>query len=93
MPIYEYRCEKGHLFEAFQHIIDPSLEKCKLCDAKATRCISRVNLPKGAGVYFFDRAHGNRDILHDPTLSDRERSSILSPVLNDLQKNRGQDQY
>jgi len=92
MPIYEYRCEKGHLFETFQHIKSPPLEKCNLCDAKAKRCISRVNLPRGAGVYLFDRQHGNRDILHDPTISDSERSSILNPVLNDLKKNRG-DQY
>src|SRR6185436_2560730 len=29
MPIYEYRCENGHLFEVMQKMIDPPVTSCE----------------------------------------------------------------
>ncbi len=80
MPIYQYRCDNGHEFEALQKIKDAPLEQCELCSAKAYRRISLFHHPQGAGVYIFDRAHGNADILHDPTFSDRERAQVISDI-------------
>ena len=33
MPIYEYRCPNGHLFERFQSMTAPAPEKCDECGA------------------------------------------------------------
>lgn len=90
MPIYEYKCEQGHSFEALQKIADSPIEQCQVCGAKARRVISRANLPRKAGVYVFDRNYGNTDILHDPTLSDRERSAILNPMIQRMQQSEGE---
>jgi putative FmdB family regulatory protein len=80
MPIYEYQCENGHSFEVLQKMDEPPLEKCQLCSGKAWRKISLSTQVKGAGVYLFDRKFGDRDVLHDPQFSDRERGEIVSEI-------------
>jgi putative FmdB family regulatory protein len=77
MPIYEYYCDNGHEFESIQGINEPALSTCKLCTSNAYRKISRSSTLKKAGIYLFDRRYGARDVLHDPTLSDRERKQFL----------------
>lgn len=47
MPTYEYRCENGHDFEAFQRMSDDPLDVCPECGAPAERKIS-----SGAGLVF-----------------------------------------
>jgi putative FmdB family regulatory protein len=37
MPIYEYRCENGHLFEVMQRMTDDPLAACTTCDAPVQR--------------------------------------------------------
>ncbi len=81
MPIYEYQCENGHHFEALQKMADPALDICTICSGQARRKPSVPNLSRRAGVYIFDREHGGRDILHDPSFSDRERDSIISDAM------------
>ena len=56
MPIYEYRCPNGHVFELFQRMGDPAPEACPTCDAKP---VERVLYPvavhfKGSGFYSTD---------------------------------------
>ena len=56
MPIYEYRCPNGHVFEIFQRMDDPPPEKCVVCDAAP---VERVLYPvavhfKGSGFYSTD---------------------------------------
>ena len=56
MPIYEYRCPNGHVFEVFQRMDDPPPEKCTTCDASP---LQRVLYPvavhfKGSGFYSTD---------------------------------------
>ena len=31
MPIYEYKCPNGHLFEVFHGMTEPSPEACEVC--------------------------------------------------------------
>ncbi|MGN6189058.1 MAG: FmdB family zinc ribbon protein, partial [Conexibacter sp.] len=31
MPIYEYRCERGHTFEVIQRMSDDALDSCEVC--------------------------------------------------------------
>lgn len=56
MPIYEYRCPNGHVFEIFQRMDDPPPEKCEVCGASP---LQRVLYPvavhfKGSGFYSTD---------------------------------------
>jgi putative FmdB family regulatory protein len=57
MPIYEYRCENGHSFEAFQPMSDDALEICEICEAPAARVLSAPAVHfKGSGFYTTDYA-------------------------------------
>jgi putative FmdB family regulatory protein len=47
MPTYDYECENGHRFEAFQSMKDEPLQQCVQCGAKAKRLIG-----PGAGFLF-----------------------------------------
>jgi putative FmdB family regulatory protein len=56
VPIYEYRCPNGHVFEIFQRMDDPPPEKCEICGAAP---VERVLFPvavhfKGSGFYSTD---------------------------------------
>jgi putative FmdB family regulatory protein len=56
MPIYEYRCPKGHVFERFQSMTAPAPEKCDICGAAP---VELVLYPiaihyKGSGFYSTD---------------------------------------
>jgi len=42
MPIYEYRCENGHLFEVMQKITDDPVTQCEVCDASVSRVFHPV---------------------------------------------------
>jgi putative FmdB family regulatory protein len=56
MPTYEYRCAEGHLFDQFQRMTEPPVEKCPVCGAKAERLLSAGAgiLFKGSGFYITD---------------------------------------
>lgn len=56
MPTYEYRCKKGHEFEAFQKMNDPPLTECPECGGAAERRISAGTglVFKGSGFYITD---------------------------------------
>lgn len=52
MPIYTYRCNKGHLFEIEQSIKDEPLKHCNKCRSKVKRVITTTSfLLKGGGWY------------------------------------------
>jgi putative FmdB family regulatory protein len=62
VPIYEYRCPNGHLFELFQRIGDAQPEKCEVCGEGP---VERVLYPvavhfKGSGFYTTDYGRGSR---------------------------------
>lgn len=57
MPIYEYRCTKGHTFETFQSMSDDSLTTCEVCEAPVERVLSAPAIHfKGSGFYTTDYA-------------------------------------
>jgi putative FmdB family regulatory protein len=61
MPIYEYKCPNGHLFEVFHGMTEPSPEKCEVCGAAP---LQRVLYPvavhyKGSGFYSTDYGRGS----------------------------------
>jgi putative FmdB family regulatory protein len=55
MPIYEYRCERGHTFEAMQRMTDDPLTSCTTCGAPVQRVFHPVAVHfKGSGFYATD---------------------------------------
>jgi putative FmdB family regulatory protein len=62
VPIYEYKCPNGHLFERFQRMSDPPPDVCDECGAGP---VQRVLYPvavhfKGSGFYSTDYGRGSR---------------------------------
>jgi putative FmdB family regulatory protein len=62
MPIYEYRCPKGHTFELFQRMSDPPPETCQICGEEP---VTKVLYPaaihfKGSGFYSTDYGRGSK---------------------------------
>jgi putative FmdB family regulatory protein len=50
MPIYEYRCANGHLFEVMQRITDDPVTHCEVCEAQVQRVFHPIAVHfKGAG--------------------------------------------
>jgi putative FmdB family regulatory protein len=55
MPIYEYRCEKGHTFEVMQRMTDDPVMVCTRCEAPVQRVFHPVAVHfKGKGFYNTD---------------------------------------
>ncbi len=55
MPIYEYKCENGHVFDVIQKMSDEPLSACEECGAPAERVLHPVAVHfKGSGFYNTD---------------------------------------
>lgn len=62
VPIYEFRCPNGHLFEVFQRITDPDPTECEVCGASpVTKVLHPVPVHfKGSGFYSTDYGRSAR---------------------------------
>jgi putative FmdB family regulatory protein len=55
VPIYEYKCENGHVFDVIQRMSDDPLSECQECGAPAERVLHPVAVHfKGSGFYNTD---------------------------------------
>ena len=55
MPIYEYKCAKGHNFEVIQRMADDPVTECEECGAPVERVFHPVAVHfKGSGFYTTD---------------------------------------
>jgi putative FmdB family regulatory protein len=71
MPIYEYRCENGHLFEVMQRISDDPVTECETCGASITRVYHPIAVHfKGSGFYNTDYGTAKRKREMDKSASD-----------------------
>src|ERR687883_1850126 len=71
MPIYEYRCENGHLFEVMQRITDDPVTACSECGAAVQRVFHPVAVHfKGSGFYNTDYGTAKRKREMDRSASD-----------------------
>jgi len=64
MPIYEYKCENGHVFDVMQRMSDDPLTECRECGAPVRKVLQPVGISfKGSGFYSTDysRANGKSD--------------------------------
>ncbi len=90
MPIYEYKCPKGHVFELFQRMTDPSPEVCEICGEGP---VERVLYPvavhfKGSGFYSTDYGRGSRkqDTSRDGEKPSDDSSSDKGEKKKDVKK-------
>src|SRR3954468_15430363 len=71
MPIYEYRCENGHLFEVMQKMTDSPVTECQECGAPVQRVFHPVAVHfKGSGFYNTDYGTSKRKRELDKSASD-----------------------
>jgi putative FmdB family regulatory protein len=55
VPIYEYKCEKGHRFEVIQRMAEDPLTVCEKCKAPVQRVLHSPAVHfKGSGFYNTD---------------------------------------
>lgn len=55
MPIYEYKCDNGHVFDVMQKMSEESLTECVECGAPAHRVLTAPAVHfKGSGFYNTD---------------------------------------
>jgi putative FmdB family regulatory protein len=55
MPIYEYRCTKGHTFDVMQRMGDDPVTKCQICGSPVQRVFHPPSVHfKGSGFYNTD---------------------------------------
>jgi putative FmdB family regulatory protein len=74
MPIYEYRCPNGHVFELFQRMTDDPPQVCPVCGEGP---VERVLYPvavhfKGSGFYSTDYGRGSRKPSKDSDGGDKD---------------------
>jgi putative FmdB family regulatory protein len=76
VPIYEFKCPEGHVFELFQRMTDAPPDVCAVCGAGP---VQKVLYPvavhfKGSGFYSTDygrsRKRESKDTEGAPTKSD-----------------------
>lgn len=85
MPIYEYRCPKGHHFERFQAMTAPAPEVCDVCGASPVEIVLypvAVHY-KGSGFYTTDYGKGKKakkDGGGDPGSSTGESKKESKPA-------------
>ncbi len=88
MPIYEYRCPKGHVFELFHGINESGPEGCTVCGASP---VERVLYPvavhfKGSGFYSTDYGKGSRKQSKDGETPKKDDTSTSSSDVKKVEK-------
>jgi putative FmdB family regulatory protein len=96
MPIYEYRCERGHTFEVMQKMTDDPVSACTTCEAPVQRVFHPVAVHfKGKGFYNTDygtkrrnremersgeKTEGKKDAKASDSKSDSSKKSDTAPA-------------
>jgi putative FmdB family regulatory protein len=71
VPIYEYKCEKGHVFEVMQRMTDDPVAVCEKCGAPVQRVFHPVAVHfKGSGFYNTDYGTKRRAREMEKSASD-----------------------
>ena len=79
MPIYEYRCENGHIFEVMQRMADDPVTVCDTCDATVQRVFRPVAVHfKGSGFYTTDYGKKKAAAASDSTSKSESKESSSS---------------
>ncbi|MGI8512408.1 MAG: FmdB family zinc ribbon protein [Solirubrobacteraceae bacterium] len=61
MPIYEYKCENGHVFEVLRSMSEDPVKVCQTCDAPVQQVFHPIAIHfKGSGFHNTDYGTRNR---------------------------------
>jgi putative FmdB family regulatory protein len=87
VPIYEYKCDNGHVFDVLQKMSDESLTECVECGAPAHRVLTAPAVHfKGSGFYNTDygkRKGGGNGASGSESSSGESKSSDSSSSTSD----------
>jgi putative FmdB family regulatory protein len=80
VPIYEYKCDNGHVFDVMQKMSEEPLTECVECGAPAHRVLTAPAVHfKGSGFYNTDygkrKGGGSNGGSSDSSSSDSKSSS------------------
>jgi putative FmdB family regulatory protein len=77
MPVYEYKCPNGHLFEVIHGMTEPSPTACEVCgEGPLQRVLHPVAVHyKGSGFYSTDYGRKQKAVAKDGSSSDSSSSS------------------
>ena len=85
MPIYEYKCENGHLFDIMQKMSEDSLTECVECGAPVKKVLHPVGISfKGSGFYSTD--YSKKSSKEPPPSSNGDSKSGSSEKSEPAQK-------
>ena len=75
MPIYEYKCSNGHVFETVQSMSDDPITACPECGAPVERVFHPIAVHfKGSGFYTTDYG-SKKQASQDGAGKDTEKTS------------------
>ncbi|HEX2098011.1 MAG TPA: FmdB family zinc ribbon protein [Rubrobacteraceae bacterium] len=73
MPIYEYKCENGHVFDVLQSMSEGLLTECIECSAPVRKILHPVGISfKGSGFYSTDYRGAPKAETSDKTAKSGE---------------------
>jgi putative FmdB family regulatory protein len=80
MPIYEYKCPNGHLFEVFHGMTAPGPEVCEVCGAAPLQVVLHPVAVhyKGSGFYSTDYGRKGKKPVKEGSSSDSSSSDSSS---------------
>ena len=79
MPIYEYKCKKGHVFEVMQSFSDDPVTKCEICGAPVQKVFHPVSVHfKGSGFHNTDYGTKRRNREAKEAKESKETTSNSS---------------
>ena len=82
MPIYEYKCENGHVFDVIQKFTDEALTECQECGAPAVRVLHSPAIHfKGSGFHNTDYGKKKTAAGNGASSEVVERSKSIRLVL------------
>lgn len=82
VPVYEYRCTKGHVFEVIQSMSEDAISKCEVCGRVAKRVLYAPAIHfKGTGFHNTD--YGTKKRPRDGDKSDSATKTETATTSSD----------
>ena len=92
MPIYEYRCKKGHTFDVLQSMSDDPLTACEVCGAPVQKVLHAPAVHfKGSGFYNTDYGKGGKSKSSAPSSGESKKDSSDSNGSSSSSSSSGSD--
>lgn len=85
MPIYEYKCPNGHLFEVFHGMTEPGPKACEVCGEGPLQTVLHPVAVhyKGSGFYSTDYGRKGKKPVKEGSSADSSSSSSDSSSKSD----------